>query len=202
MISFKIDWFDLLAVQGTFKSLLQHYSSKASVLQHSAFFMVQLSHLYMTTGKTIALSLQTFVSKVMSLLFITLSRFIIAFPYVIACLLWGHNSTTAVSVCCFIFCSGRQAPLPTKPHGVELSTRGKWFSQRSQKAFTAESLPTLTQNYLPVTTWRADAWRVEGGGRCLLLHPPLLQLHWPLPAQKPAPGLPFFVLRRVKEAVN
>ena len=96
----------------------------------------------------------------------------------------GTIQPTAVSICCFIFCSGRQAPLPTKPHGVELSRRGKWFSQRSQKAFTAESLPTLTEkNHLPVTTWRADAWRVEGGGRCLLLHPPLLQLHWPLSAQ-------------------
>ena len=69
LISFKIDWFDLLAVQGTLKSLLQHHSSKASILWHSAFFMVQLSHPYMTTGKTIALTRQTFVSRVMSLLF-------------------------------------------------------------------------------------------------------------------------------------
>ena len=65
LISFRIDWFDLLAVQGTLKSLLQHHSSKALILQHSAFFMVQLSHLYMTTGKTIALTRRTFVSKVM-----------------------------------------------------------------------------------------------------------------------------------------
>ena len=64
LISFRIDWFDLLANQGTLKSLLQHHSSKASILQHSAFFMVQLSHPYMTTGKTIALTRQTFVSKV------------------------------------------------------------------------------------------------------------------------------------------
>ena len=69
MISFRIEWFDLLAVQRTFKSLLQHHSSKASILWHSTFFMVQLSHLYMTTGKTIALSRWTFVGKVMSLLF-------------------------------------------------------------------------------------------------------------------------------------
>ena len=74
-----MDWLDLLAVQGTLKSLLQHPSSKASVLQRSAFFIVQLSHLYMITGKTIALNIQTFVSKVMSLLFNTLSRFVIAF---------------------------------------------------------------------------------------------------------------------------
>ena len=76
---FSIDWFDLLAVQGTLKSLLQHHSSKASVLQCSAFFMVQLSHSYMTIGKTIALTIQTFVGKVMSLLFNMLSRLIIAF---------------------------------------------------------------------------------------------------------------------------
>ena len=79
LISFTIDWFDLLAVQGTLKSLLQHHSSKASILWHSAFFTVQLSHPYMTTGKTIALTLQTFVGKVISLLFSMLSRFIIAF---------------------------------------------------------------------------------------------------------------------------
>ena len=69
---------DLLAVQGTLKSLLQHHSSKASILQHSAFFMVQLSHPYMTTGKIIALTRRTFVGKVMSLLFNTLSRFVTA----------------------------------------------------------------------------------------------------------------------------
>jgi len=78
-ISFRMDWFDLLAVQGTLKSLLQHHSSKASILWHSAFFMVQLSHSYMTTGKTIALTIQTFVGKIMPLLFNTLYRFVIAF---------------------------------------------------------------------------------------------------------------------------
>ena len=78
LISFRIDRFDLLAVQGALKSLLQHHSSKASVLQHSAFFTVQLSDLYMSTGKTIALTRRTFVGKVMSLLFNTLSRFIIS----------------------------------------------------------------------------------------------------------------------------
>ena len=79
LIFFRIDWFHLLAVQGTLKSLLQHYSSKASILQCSAFFMVQLSYPYMTTGKTIALTRQTFVDKVMSLLFNMLSRLVIAF---------------------------------------------------------------------------------------------------------------------------
>ena len=76
LISFRMDWLDLLAVQGTLKSLLQHHGSKASVLQHSAFFLVELAHLYMTTGKTIALTRQTFVSKVMSLLFNALSSFV------------------------------------------------------------------------------------------------------------------------------
>ena len=79
LISIRMDWLVLLAVQGTLKSLLQHYSSKASILQRSAFFIVQLSHLYMTTGKTIALTRWTFVREVMSLLFNKLSRFVIAF---------------------------------------------------------------------------------------------------------------------------
>ena len=74
LISFRMDWLDLLAVQGTLKSLLQHRSSKVSILQCSAFFMVQLSHPYMTTGKTIALTKWTFVDKVMSLLFNMLSK--------------------------------------------------------------------------------------------------------------------------------
>ena len=78
LISFRIDLFDLLAVQGTLKHLLQHHSSKASILQCSAFFVVQLSHSYMTNGKAIALTLQTFVGKVMSLLFNILSRFVLA----------------------------------------------------------------------------------------------------------------------------
>jgi len=79
LIPFRMDWLDLLAVQGTLKSLLRHHSSKASVLQHSAFFIVQLSHPYMATGKTIALTRQTFVGKVMSLLFNMLSRLVITF---------------------------------------------------------------------------------------------------------------------------
>ena len=79
LIYFRMNWLDLLAVQGTLKSLLQHHSSKASILQHSAFFTVQLSHPYMTTGKTIALTRQTFVGKVMSLLFNMLSRLVITF---------------------------------------------------------------------------------------------------------------------------
>ena len=79
LISFRIDWFDLLAVEGTLKRLLQHHSSKTSVHWCSAFFMVQLSHMYMTTGKAISFTIQTFVGKVMYLLFHILSRFVIAF---------------------------------------------------------------------------------------------------------------------------
>ena len=79
LISFRMDWLDLLAVQGTLESLLQHYSSKESILLSSAFFIVQLSHPYMTTGNTTALTRQTFVDKVMSLLFNMLSRLVIAF---------------------------------------------------------------------------------------------------------------------------
>ena len=87
LISFNIDWLDLCAVQGTLKSLLQHHSSKASILWYSAFFIEQLSHPYMTTGKTIALNRQTFVSKVMPLLFNSLSRLVIAFLPRCKCLL-------------------------------------------------------------------------------------------------------------------
>ena len=79
LVSFRLDWLDLLGVQGTLKSLLQHHSSKASVLRHSVFFTVQLSHPFMTTGKTIALTRQTFVGKVISLLFNMLSRLVITF---------------------------------------------------------------------------------------------------------------------------
>ena len=87
LISFRMDWLDLFAVQGTLKNLLQHHSSKASILQCSAFFTVQLSHPYMTTGKTIALTRWTFVGKVMSLLFNMLSRLVITFLPRSKCLL-------------------------------------------------------------------------------------------------------------------
>ena len=86
-----MDWFDFLAVQGTLKSLLQHHSLKASVLQRSAFFIVQLSHPYITTGKTIALTRWTFVGKVMSVLFHMLFRFVIAFlPRTELCVKYSH----------------------------------------------------------------------------------------------------------------
>ena len=87
LISFRMDWLDLLAAQGTLKSLLQHHSSKASILRRSAFFIVQLSHPYMTTGKTIALTRRTSVGKVMSLLFNMLSRLVLTFLPRSKCLL-------------------------------------------------------------------------------------------------------------------
>ena len=98
MISFRVDWFDLLAVQGTFKSLLQHHNSKASILLHSAFFIVQLSYPYMTTGKTIALTKRTFVGKVMSLLFNMLSRLVITFLPRSKCLLtsWLQSPSAVI----------------------------------------------------------------------------------------------------------
>jgi len=98
LISFRIDWFDLLAVLGTLKSLLQHHSSKASILQHSTFFIVQLSHPYMTTGKTIALTRWTFVSKGMSLLLNMLSRLVRAFLPRSKCLLisWLQSPSAVI----------------------------------------------------------------------------------------------------------
>ena len=95
LISFRMDWLDLLAVQGTLKSLLQHHSSKASSFRHSAFFTVQLSHPYMTIGKTIALTRQNFVGKVMSLLFNMLSKLVITFLPRSECL----NFMAAITIC-------------------------------------------------------------------------------------------------------
>ena len=98
LISFRMDWLDLLAVQVTLKSLLQHHSSKAPILQRSAFFTVQLSHPYMTTGKTIALTRRTFVGKVMSLLFNMLSRLVITFLLRSKCLLisWLQSPSAVI----------------------------------------------------------------------------------------------------------
>ena len=98
LISFMMDWLDLLAVQGTLKSLLQHYNSAASILRHSAFFIVQLSHPFMTTGKTIALTRRTFVGKVMSLLFNMLPRLVITFLPRSKCLLisWLQSPSAVI----------------------------------------------------------------------------------------------------------
>ena len=94
LISFRMDWLELLAVQGTFKTLIQHHTSKESIVQCSVFFKVQLSHPYMTTGKTIALTSWTFVGRIMSLLFNMLSRLVIAFLLRSKCLL------ISVTICC------------------------------------------------------------------------------------------------------
>ena len=114
LISFRMDWLDLLAVQGTLKSLFQHHSSEASILLHSAFFIVQFSHPYMITGKTIALTRWTFVGKVMSLLFNMLSRLVITFLPRSKCLLisWLQSPSAVIleppknKVChCFHCCA-------------------------------------------------------------------------------------------------
>ena len=105
LISFRMDWLDLLAVQGTLNSLLQHHSLKASILQHSAFFIVQLSHPYMTTGKTVALTSLTFVGKVMSLFFNMLCRLVMTFLPRSKCLLISLlQSPSAVILDCFQTC--------------------------------------------------------------------------------------------------
>ena len=114
LISFRADWFDLLAVQGTLKRLLHYHNSEASVLQHSTFFIVQLSHPYINTGKTIALTRHTFVSKVSSLLFNTLSRFVMAFLARSKCMLGRFNE-----LFCFSSPSKSQSllQLPSEPGG-------------------------------------------------------------------------------------
>ena len=140
LISFSIDWFDFLTIQGTLKSLLQHHSSKASILQHSAFFMVQLSHPYLTTGKTIALTIWTFVGKMMSLLFNMLSRSVIAFwslgisenpikvidlPSIcrpLQATSWGENQAENLDLvpplCCRVGATGGRGVMP---HGLRVS---------------------------------------------------------------------------------
>ena len=99
LVSFRIDWLDLLAVQGTLNSPLQHHSSKASILRHSVFFTVQLSHSYVTTGKAIPLTRQTFISNVLSLLFYMLSRLVLAFFPRSKCLFisWLHSPSAVIS---------------------------------------------------------------------------------------------------------
>ena len=120
LISFRMDWLDLLVVQGTLKSLLQHHSSKASILQHSAFFIVQLSHPYLTTGKTIALTRRTFVGKVMSLLFNMLSRLVITFLPRSNCLLilWLQSPSTVILEPPKIKSATVYTVLPSICHGV------------------------------------------------------------------------------------
>ena len=122
LISFRMDWLDLLAVQGTLKSLTQHHSSKASILQRSAFFTVRLSHPYMTTGKTIALTRRTFVGQVMSLLLNMLSRLVITFlPRSKRLLISWLQSASAVNGISALIKEAPQNPLPLPPS--EATTR-------------------------------------------------------------------------------
>ena len=122
LISFRMDWLDLLAVQGALKSLLQYHSSKASILQCSAFFIVQLSHPYMTTGKTIVLTRQMFVGKLMSLLFNMLSRLVITFLLRSKCL----NFMAAITICSdFGAPKNKVSHFPLFPHLFPM----KWWDQ-------------------------------------------------------------------------
>ena len=153
LISSRIDWFDLLSVQGSLKSLLQHHSSKASILWHSALFMAQLSHPHKTTGKTIALTIQAFVGKVMSLLFNMLSRFVIAF-------LWRSK---------FLFISWLQSPCavilePKKIKSVTVSIGSPsichevistWISHMHTYV---SSLLNLPPHPTPPGCYRAPGW--------------------------------------------
>ena len=129
LISFRMDWLDFLTVQGTLKSLLQHHSLKASILRRSAFFMVQLSHSYMTTGKTITLIRNTFVGKVMCLLFNMLSRWVIAFLPKSNCLLisWLQSPSTAIL-------EPKKISLPQIPLFPHLTVM-KWWDQRPWSSY-------------------------------------------------------------------
>ena len=128
LISFRIDWLDLLAVQRTFKSLLQHHSSKASILWCSAFFIIQLSHPYMTTGKTIGLTRWTSVGKIMSLLFNMLSRLVIAFLLRSKCLLisWLQSPSAVI-----LEPKKIKSLFPWFPHLFAM----KWWDQMPQSVF-------------------------------------------------------------------
>ena len=143
LISFRIDWFDFLAIQGTLKSLLQHHSSKASVLRLSTFFIVQLSHLYMTTGKTIALFRWTFVSKVISLLTVP-SRLVIAFHPRSKCL----NFMAEVTICSDFGAKSMQFSRPEYWSGLPFPSPGDLpnpgIKPRS-RALQADSLPVEPQ---------------------------------------------------------
>ena len=126
LISFRMDWLDLLAVPGTLKSLLQHHISKASILRRSAFFTVQLSHPHMTTGKTIALTRWTFVDKVMSLLFNMMSRLVVTFLTLVLIKICNMNITPKSPLMPFL----RQFPLPTHPCFPEVTTVLIFFPYR------------------------------------------------------------------------
>ena len=165
--SFRIDWFDLLAVQRTLRSLLQH-NWKASIIQHSAFFMIQVSHPYMTTGKIIALTIQTFVSKVMSLLFNMLSRFVIIFLPRSKCLLisWLQSPSAVILEPNKIKCVTFPLFFPSTCHEVmELDAMIFAFWMLSFKpAFSLSSLTPLSRScpvplhFLPLRWYLLNIW--------------------------------------------
>ena len=152
-----MDWLDFLAVQGTLKSLLQHHSSKASILQHSAFFIVQLSHPYMTTGKTIALIRWTFVGKVISLLFNMLSRLVITFLPRSKCLLksWLQFPSAVIlepsknKVSHSFHCFPLYLPWSDEPE-IKLTSAGSSKKQESSRKTSISALPTTLK---PLTVW-------------------------------------------------
>ena len=173
LISFRIDWFVILAVQGTLRSLLQHHSSKASVLQRSTFFMAQLSHAYMTSGKTIALTICTIVGKAMSLLFNTLSRFVIAFLPRRKCLLisWLQSpspvilepkkikSLTVSTVCPSICHEVMEPDAMTKLDSV-LKSRGMTLPKKVCLV-KAIIFPVVIYGYESWTIKKAECWRID-----------------------------------------
>ena len=146
-MSFRMDWLDLLAVQGTLKSLLQHHSPKASILQHSAFFIIQLSHLYMTTGKTIALTRWTFVGKVMSLFFNMLSKFVIAFLQRSKCLVivWLQSISAVIFE--------PKNPFISLPCFRNLQISFLAFCSRRLSVLYQEGMLSLTLAYLCPRLW-------------------------------------------------
>ena len=157
LISFRMDWVDLLAVQGTLKSLLQHHSSKASILQCSAFFTVQLSHPYMTTGKTIALTRWTFVGKVMSLFLNMLSRLVITFLPRSKCLLisWLQSPSAVILESPKIKSDTVSTVSPSISHEVmgpdamiESVLRHNWTTQNLHSFSWLPSLTSLLQLYI------------------------------------------------------
>ena len=141
LISFRMDWLDLLAVQGTLKSLLQHHSSKASILRHSAFLTVQFLHPYMTTGKTIALTRRTFVGKVMSLLFNMLSRLVITLLPRSKCLLisWLQSPSAVILE-------------PPKIKSDTVSTVSPWKKNKKRKRYS--QLKQRVENFEKWGTWK------------------------------------------------
>ena len=160
LISFRMDWLDLLAVQGTHKSLLQHHSSKASILWRSAFFTVQLSHPYMTTGKTIALTRWTFVGKVMSLLFNMLSRLVITFL--------PRSQIRSVAQSCPTLCDPMNPSTPGLPIHHQLN--GHEFGLTLELVMDREALCVVVHGVAKSRTWLRLNWMELNLHTCINTH--------------------------------